>query len=127
MFCFKCGASMPDDSNICSQCAAPVQNAPPPSQTPEATTPSAASVWLNPPAAQTQYPRQGQYPPQNQPYRGQYPQQTDGGAIASLVLGISSFILCLSFITGIPAIVLGHISRSKIRRSGGRLKGEGMA
>src|SRR5436853_444777 len=52
--------------------------------------------------------------------------QTDGKAIGSLVCGILSLV-CFSFLTGIPAIVLGHISRSSIRNSMGRLKGEGMA
>ena len=44
-----------------------------------------------------------------------------------MILGIASFALCLTFITGIPAIILGHISWSKVRRSMGQLKGEGMA
>lgn len=51
--------------------------------------------------------------------------RTDGKAIWSLVCGILS-ISCF-FITGIPAIVLGHMSRFSIRNSNGRLKGEGMA
>ena len=129
MFCFKCGANMPDDSTVCPKCAAPVQTAPPPPQTPQPSAPApvSTSAWLNVPAAPIKTPSPAQYPPQSQPYRGQYSQQTDGGAIASLVLGIASFALCMSFITGIPAIILGHISRSKIRRSGGRLKGDGMA
>jgi type II secretory pathway pseudopilin PulG len=127
MFCFKCGASIPDESTVCPQCTAPVQAAPP--QAPPQSgipAPASTSAWLNVPPAPQQY-TQPQYPPQAQPYRGQYPQQTDGGAIASLILGIASFVLCLSFLAGIPAIILGHISRSKIGRSGGRLKGEGMA
>jgi hypothetical protein len=44
-----------------------------------------------------------------------------------MVLGIASIALCLNIFTGIPAIILGHISRSKIRKSMGRLQGEGMA
>ena len=52
--------------------------------------------------------------------------KTDGKAVTSLVLGILSF-LCLSILTGIPAIILGHMSRSSIRKSMGRLKGDGMA
>jgi len=43
-----------------------------------------------------------------------------------MILGILSM-LCFSFLTGIPAIILGHISRSNIRKSMGRLKGDGMA
>lgn len=44
-----------------------------------------------------------------------------------MILGIASIVLCLSFLAGIPAIILGHISLSKIKKSMGRLKGEGMA
>lgn len=51
--------------------------------------------------------------------------ETDGKATASLVLGILS--LFFSILTGIPAIILGHLSRSDVRKSSGRLTGEGMA
>ncbi|HEX4604623.1 MAG TPA: DUF4190 domain-containing protein [Candidatus Angelobacter sp.] len=132
MFCFKCGANMPEDATVCPQCATPVEGAPvpptPPAPPAGGPAPSATSAFLNPPSAQPQYPPQAQYPPQGQPqYYGGGQVKTDGGAIVSLVLGIASFALCLSFLTGIPAIILGHISWSKIRRSAGRLKGEGMA
>jgi len=131
MFCFKCGASMPDDSTVCPKCAAPVQavpTPPPPPQQPSTPGPASTSAWLNVPAAPAQVPPQAQYPPQAQQYRGQYqPARTDGGAIASMVLGIASIALCLSFIAGIPAIILGHLSLSRIKKSMGRLKGEGMA
>jgi type II secretory pathway pseudopilin PulG len=52
--------------------------------------------------------------------------RTDGKAIGSLVCGILS-ITCFWILAGIPAIILGHVSRSAIRKSMGRLKGEGMA
>lgn len=51
--------------------------------------------------------------------------ETDIKAVLSLFLGILSFVL--SVFTGIPAVILGHISRASIRKSAGRLKGEGMA
>jgi type IV pilus assembly protein PilA len=51
------------------------------------------------------------------------PQQTGGKAIASLVCGCFSF----SVLTAIPAVVLGHLSLSEIRKSAGRLRGEGLA
>ena len=44
-------------------------------------------------------------------------------AVGSLICGI----LFVFFPAAITAVVLGHISRSEIRRSAGRLKGEGMA
>ena len=50
------------------------------------------------------------------------PQQTSGKAIASLVCGIINI-----FPLFIVAIILGHISLSEIKKSGGRLKGEGLA
>jgi type IV pilus assembly protein PilA len=128
MFCFKCGASMPEDATVCPQCATPVHAAPtppPPPQQPTTPGPAATSAWLNAPGAPAQ--STPQYPPQGQPYQQYQPPKTDGGAIASMVLGIASFVLCLSFLAGIPAIILGHISRSKIRKNMGRLQGDGMA
>jgi len=50
---------------------------------------------------------------------------TSGKATASMILGILA--LFFSIITGIPAIILGHISLSQVKKSGGRLTGEGMA
>ena len=49
---------------------------------------------------------------------------TSGKALGSLITGIFGLIL---FPAAIVAIVLGHISRSEIRNSSGRLQGAGMA
>src|SRR6266704_1655591 len=130
MFCFKCGGSMPDQSTVCPQCGTAVVKAPaanPPQQAPPPPAPSAGSAWLNPPPGQSQ-----QYPGQPQAYPGQAqqyiaPPPTDGKAIASMILGIVSIFFCLSVLTGIPAVILGHISLSNIRKSMGRIKGNGMA
>jgi hypothetical protein len=51
------------------------------------------------------------------------PPETSGKAIASLVCGLMSLI----FPAAVAAVILGHISRSEIRKSGGRLTGDGMA
>jgi type IV pilus assembly protein PilA len=51
------------------------------------------------------------------------PVQTSGKAIASLVCGLFLFLPPFS----IAAVILGHLSLSEIRKSGGRLQGEGMA
>jgi hypothetical protein len=48
-------------------------------------------------------------------------------AIASLVLGICSIVLCLGPLAGIPAVIMGHKANSDIRKSGGLLGGTGMA
>jgi type IV pilus assembly protein PilA len=51
------------------------------------------------------------------------PAETSGKAIISLVCGLL-FVVPLAFIV---AIVFGHLGLSEIRKSAGRLKGEGMA
>lgn len=50
--------------------------------------------------------------------------QTNGMAIAALVCGCLGFVTCIS---GIAAIILGHIARKQIRESGGTQQGDGMA
>lgn len=52
--------------------------------------------------------------------------KTSVKAIWSLVLGLLS-LMCLCFLTGIPAVILGHLALREIRRSGGRVAGDGMA
>ncbi|MBX6315577.1 MAG: DUF1559 domain-containing protein [Isosphaeraceae bacterium] len=65
--------------------------------------------------------------PEVGPPKDVYPGEagTSGKAIASLVLGLLSF-LCV-FFTGIPAIILGILGLNDIDRSQGRLKGRGLA
>lgn len=56
---------------------------------------------------------------------------TSGLAIAAMVTGISSLLLFAVCLLGAPAsiaaIVLGHLARRQIRRSGGMKSGSGMA
>ncbi len=109
MYCFQCGASMPDVSSACPQCGASTAGASRPSVPPQVAA-APAPAWRN--------------VPQAQPYAG--PQQTDGKAVGSLVLGILA-LFPLGLLAGIPAVVLGHLSKSSITKSMGRLKGAGMA
>lgn len=51
--------------------------------------------------------------------------QQQGMAIASMVLGILSLVTC--FITGVPAIVMGHIAHSRARRQPAQFGGAGFA
>ena len=53
------------------------------------------------------------------------PARTSGMAIASFVCGLFSFVTCL--FAGIPAVILGIVSLGQINRSGGALKGSGLA
>ena len=51
--------------------------------------------------------------------------KTPGLAIASLICGILGFFTCL--LTGIPAIITGHLSLRKIKMDPASFKGDGMA
>jgi type IV pilus assembly protein PilA len=100
MFCNQCGHNNPESNRFCANCGQPL-GAEAPATTPSAYPPMPAGVPL--PDA-----------------------RTDGMAVASLVLGILG-VTVFFLVASIPAIVLGHISYSKIKKSLGRLKGQGMA
>jgi competence protein ComGC len=53
-------------------------------------------------------------------------QKTDDMAIVSLILGVLSMVM-FSIFAGIPAVILGHKSRGRIKRSMGALTGDGVA
>jgi prepilin-type processing-associated H-X9-DG protein len=59
----------------------------------------------------------------------QEPQQTanksSGLAVTSMILGICSIAMCMGPLTGLPAVICGHIARGKIKRGEGG--GGGMA
>ena len=82
--------------------------------------PEFADLAAPPPAGTPPFP--AQFPAAG---AGAFP-ETCGLATASLVLGILS-LLCFGPLTGIPAIICGHLARGKIRRSDGGLTGAGMA
>ena len=54
------------------------------------------------------------------------PVQQNTLALTSMILGIVSF-LCGGFLTGIPAIICGHMARKQFRESPTPQSGEGMA
>jgi competence protein ComGC len=98
MPCSNCGAAVADVTQPCPKCGS----------VPAAQQgPAAAGAALAPTASDAAR------------------SETDIKAVLSLFLGVLSFVL--SVFTGIPAVILGHISRASIRKSGGRLKGEGIA
>ncbi len=53
-------------------------------------------------------------------------EQKKGMAISSLVLGILSMV-CLGFLTGIPAIIVGHIAHGRARKLPQQYGGAGLA
>lgn len=104
MFCPTCGTDNPDTAGFCNRCGRPLK--------PEATV-----AWR---------PAGDAAAPPSPPYAG--PQERSGKALASMVLGIFAlFLLSIFLIPGIAAVVLGHMAYSEIKKSAGRLKGEGMA
>jgi uncharacterized protein DUF4190 len=46
-----------------------------------------------------------------------YGPRTNSAAIASLVFGIASWFIC-PFVGGVVAVILGHVARGQIRRTG---------
>jgi len=52
--------------------------------------------------------------------------KTAGQAVASLVLGILSLLIC-GILTAIPAVICGHIAKSKIKADPENLQGDGQA
>lgn len=53
--------------------------------------------------------------------------KTSGLAITSLVLGISGILLCCCGLLGLPAVIIGHVARGRIKASAGALTGSGVA
>jgi len=54
--------------------------------------------------------------------------KTSSLAIWSLVLGILAVVLvCVGPLFAIPAVICGHLAYSRVKRSGGTLKGDGLA
>lgn len=116
--CPYCSLAIQDDTRICPHCKvdlAAVQLPPPQSAAPP------------PSYQQTAY---GQPPLAGDAYSaGPYvssPSQNSGKATGSLAAGIAAYFIA-PFIGAIIAIVLGHMGLSEIKKSAGRLKGEGMA
>lgn len=50
-----------------------------------------------------------------------------GLAVASLVCGIASLVMCLGFLTGLPGVICGHLALQKIKQAGTALRGGGLA
>jgi type IV pilus assembly protein PilA len=126
VFCSKCGTTIAESSeSFCPKCGASLQSEPQPAAPrPAAPAAAAAAVAARPAPAPTYLRVPGPNVPAARPYLGE--PQTDGKAVGSLICGICSLI-GLWLLAGIPAIVLGHLAKSSIRQSMGRLKGDGMA
>ena len=103
MFCQNCGMANPDSGQFCSKCGSPLSSA-------AAARPTTGPDAIPGGSFATSPPLDGNPP-------------TSGKAIASLVCGIFTFFLPAS----IAAIILGHTAHSEIRKSAGRIGGQGIA
>jgi len=110
MFCARCGAGIPDGNQFCIQCGQAV-----------AGTPAGANAAPVPATPAMTGTVDASAPPIAVPM-GDAP--TSGKALGSMISGVFGLIF---FLPAIAAIVLGHIARSDIKKSNGRLQGNGMA
>ena len=94
MVCKNCGQTLTPGATFCTNCGAPVENQPP-AYNPTPTY-NAAPDYNTTPVYNTQ--------PAEDPGKGM--------AIASLILGLVSF-LCLPIVTGVLGIVFGGVAKSK--------------
>jgi hypothetical protein len=121
LFCTTCGTANVDSARFCVHCGTPVGAAPTVVVSPQAimaaAAPAAQPTTLS--AAPSPY-----YPPPP----GTAMPQTSGKAVASMVVALSNLLFFfLFFPLAIVAVILGHISRGEIRKSGGRVTGNGFA
>lgn len=100
MFCPQCGKQLDAVDLFCRWCGHSLSG-----EKPAQTQIAPGSVTTGPPTAAGQ------------------PVRRSGEATASLILGLFSFIP----IVGLLAVIFGHMAKASIRRTGGRLLGDGMA
>lgn len=127
-FCSQCGQGNADDATFCVQCGSNLkaEGAPAGAVTGGAAPPAPPGAAATPP---TGPPPPAPGPPVV-PHAGPAPigppRQTDGMAVASLAMGIGSFLVC-PLLCAILAIVFGYMARKNIEESGGVLEGDGFA
>src|SRR6267154_3878252 len=114
--CPYCAEAIQDDAQTCPLCHMNLTGNVYASQRPAAPLPP-PPVYANPAAPQ---------PGAAGDAYATAPAQTSGKATGSLISGIAAYVIA-PFIGAIVAVVLGHMGLSEIKKSAGRLKGEGLA
>jgi len=145
-FCVQCGAALPASGSESAPQgggqATPIEGAvsaqPPPEGAPPLPPGGAVAPpppgMPPPPGAQAPPPGQAWVPPgppagpPGMPPPGYVPvarKNTDGLAVASLIMGIVGFLLgCILPVTGVLAVVFGYMGRRRIDESNGALEGD---
>jgi hypothetical protein len=119
MYCNNCGSQLNEGANFCRVCGKAVPDAatmPPPIPS-SGTSSDAPTADVSSAAA---------HAAQQIAYQPSVDVPTAGKALGSLISGIAGLTM-VPVIASIVAIVLGHLGLSEIKKSAGRLKGEGMA
>lgn len=139
LHCQHCGKEIEADeewlgqTGTCPECGKPVeirrpgavaQPLPPLRPLPAEPPAAAPAPPPAPPVATRGLPRVPDLP--GAARRPMPPAQSCGLATASLIMGILSLVLC-GGVLALPAIICGHMARSRIRASRGTLGGDGMA
>lgn len=121
MVCAHCGALSDEGQRFCYNCGA--RMTPPAAQATQSapTIPASFAPRSPAPLQPINYPPAPiNYPPAVIP--------NSALAITSLIAGILAWIFPLVIIIGaVVAVICGHMARGEIRRSGGRLGGDGLA
>ncbi len=110
--CPYCAEAIQDDAVVCPHCRMNL----------------AVNVYTTqqaPPPPMYQQPAPGQPGLPGDAYPTAQP-ETSGKATGSLIAGVAAYVIA-PFIGAIVAIVLGHLGLSEIKKSAGRLKGDGLA
>lgn len=120
-FCPHCGQALAPGAAFCAGCGKSPTEAPPAVSAPSpvagaVSVPSPAGGAVSSPSF-----------PQNVPAPYGPTGGTSGLATASLVLGLLGVVMCFGPVTGIPAVICGHMAKGQIRNSGGTLQGDGLA
>jgi type IV pilus assembly protein PilA len=99
--CSRCAASVQEGVSFCPSCGNGLSGIPAPMARLSPLSPAIPATYIG-------------------------PQETSGKATASLICGILAYVI-LPFLAAIPAIILGHLALSDIKKRAGQLKGNGLA
>ncbi|MBP1467146.1 DUF4190 domain-containing protein [Candidatus Chloroploca sp. M-50] len=127
MICSQCGAESAEGQRFCYNCGAQLTQQQLQVDQPSRVTPITTPYQPTQPDPYT-YQQQPPAPYQPQVSEGYAPAVIPNSqlAVISVIMGVISWII-LPVIGSIAAIIFGHLGRSEIRQSGGRIGGDGLA